>query len=104
MGMLVHVLRNSLGDCTANGVSSKVKSLCVVNVDGPFDPDETHPAVELVEGPNNTARLVPVADKEKWVMFGGNYATTSDSRFGKNTFEMFGYPIDAVKIFDRIEA
>lgn len=105
MGLIVNVYDHPLGDCTNNGISSRFKSLCVTNIEGPFEPDEGHPPVQLVKGPMNTARLVSEIDLEEgnWVMFGGNFAYTSDSRFSKACFELLGHHADAVKIFDRVE-
>jgi len=35
-GLLVFIYRNELGDCTANGASSKLKSMVLLDADGPF--------------------------------------------------------------------
>lgn len=108
MGLLISVYKNSeFGDCTNGGVSSKTNKLCVVNVEGPFEPSEDAPAVKLLSGPYDTARLVPVEilESEKHFMFGGNYGSTSDSRFNRAVSDVMGYDmmIDIVKIFDRVE-
>jgi len=112
MGMIVYVYRAGRGgDSTNGGISSQVDALTVVNVDGPFDPDVDRPAVLLKEGPYNTARLVPAEkvganydEVPGWYMYGGNAASTSDSRWSRAIEEMFGAKFDFVKIFDRIEA
>ena len=110
MGLIVDVFRCSLGDCTNNGVSSEARSLVVVNIPGPFEPDERYPAVMLTTGPYETKRLVPAIQDStgKWVPYrpdglvgpsmGGNYAATSDSRFGR-AVGFYG----AVAIHDRFE-
>lgn len=106
MGLRVSVYRSSLGDCTNGGVSSKYDNLTVVNADGPFDPSEDAPAAKLVVGPYDTIRLVPVdlLETNAWVMFGGNLASTSDSRFGEAIEKLGGDRFAAaVKIFDRVE-
>ena len=109
MGLLVSVYRNSeLGDCTNNGLSNKHNKFCVVNVEGPFNPSDDAPAVKLASGPYNSVRLIPVEliENKSWVMFGGNYAGTSDSRFSEAVNETIGYDKmsnGVVKIFDRVE-
>ena len=112
MGLLVDVFVNKYGvDCTNKGISSGVKTLCVVNVDGPFEPREDTPAVMLVNNHYNTVRIVPAVKlKSGWdstdthTMFGGNYAATSDGRFIEKIEELTGnYFYGAVPIHDRIE-
>jgi len=106
MGLIVNVYRLASGsDCTNGGVSSKCDELTVVNIDGPFEPTETRPAVKLVKGPMNTVRIVPVNLLESgvWVMFGGNIASTSDSRFNAAINDLIGYSSFSVGIFDRVE-
>ena len=106
MGMIVSVYKPADGtDCTNRGLSSYNYDLCVVNVEGPFEPSKTAPAVKLVKGPFDTARLVPVGLIENNIqpIFGGNYGATSDSRFRKAVEAMTGAFIDIVKIFDRVE-
>lgn len=114
MGLIVSVYRNAekgmQADFTAGGLSSRYGALTVVNVDGPFDPTPERPAVALVDGPLGTKRLVPVlgSDEEGWQMvqpqghvgpmMGGNYAGTSDSRWGR-AVGFYG----AVAIHDRYE-
>lgn len=113
MGLYVDVFTNGRGDCTNGGVSSRFRELCVVNVDGPFDPKPDAPAVALVDGPSGTKRVVVVMDcaepgeEREWQqvtpggsrpMFGGNYAASSDGRW---TREVGFY--GAVAIHDRFE-
>ena len=113
MGIIVHVYRNTLGDCTNNGDSSWCDKLCVVNVPGPFEPKAGLPPYMLVSGPLNTIRLVPAhwsVQTETWLesklgfMFGGNFGYTSDSRFGQTVRDITKEEsCSAVKIFDRLE-
>lgn len=111
MGMLVYVHPNPLGDCTLNGISSAAKSLCVVNIEGPFKPSDTTPAALLQSHQPGCLRIVPaelVADQWKpvrsWVMMGGNFGATSDSRFGEACERLLGHRFyGAVAIHDRIE-
>jgi len=114
MGLLVSVYRFPLGDCTLGGISSKAKDLCLVNVDGPFSPDEKCPAAMLVPGNGRgLVKIVPAVldDKKRysaeprWVMMGGNFAHTSDSRFNNAVSRITGaVSYGAVPIHDRIES
>jgi hypothetical protein len=112
MGLHVSVYRNAelRGDFTNGGISSSADHLTVVNVSGPFEPSDDAPAVALIDGALGTKILVPVLQdsKGKWQrvraqghvgpMAGGNYAASSDSRFG----EAVGF-YGAVSIHDRFE-
>jgi|TARA_B110000908_G_scaffold33424_1_gene40030 hypothetical protein len=95
-------------DCTAGGESSYAKGFCVVNAEGPFEPCEDYPAAELVMaepiGGKKILRLIPVSKKDSWTMFGGNYAGTSDSRFGRLCDQLLGGSFyGAVAVHDRVE-
>ena len=111
MGLTVWVYRNDLGDCTLNGVSSNARQLCVVNVDGPFNPADNSPAVLLEQHHPGCLRLVPAIKagnewvvKPEWSMFGGNYGATSDSRFSEACERLLGHRFyGAVPIHDRYE-
>ena len=117
MGMLVSVYRNKLADSTNGGVSAKLDQFIVANVEGPFMSEPTATDVLVLEqGPLDSARLIPAVYNDstdawepinralgEWVMFGGNYAGTSDSRFCEATSFLTGTRLDLVKIFDRTE-
>lgn len=95
MGLNISVYRNAEfdTDCTNGGITSMFNQLNVVNLDGPFEPDEKSPAVLLVDDrPTGKPypKLVPAEWNEEkgewvrcegWYMAGGNYGGTSDSRF-----------------------
>lgn len=112
MGLIVEVFKNPLGDCTNSGISSKVTGLTLVNVSGPFEPNNLAPAALLIRG--NAPRLVKIVPARRngdnweqasgWWMMGGNYAATSDSRFHR-AVEGFtgGISYGAVPIHDRQE-
>lgn len=118
MGMLVFFLRGET-DCTNDGVSGHMdddgnfvhKGFCVVNAEGPFSPSDDYPAAMLDNGPYDSLRLVPVGLKESgaWVMFGGNYASTSDSRWidtlatFRRVDRKLAMNMAAVPVFDRVE-
>jgi len=108
MGMIVHVYRDSFADCTNGGVSSQYDGLCVVNVDGPFDPCDKYPAAKLVDDApmgRPYPKIVPLdlLESNKWVMFGGNLANASDSRWRIAVEKSGGGPAGALPIFDRVE-
>lgn len=113
MGLVISVYKNPLGDCTLNGISSKVIDLCIVNIEGPWTPCPSAPAALLVKGyMPGTARIVPAVINDKggyspdprWCMMGGNYGATSDSRFHEAVNLLTGAAsYGAVPIHDRIE-
>lgn len=85
MGLLANVFRAADGmDCTLYGWSSSFTTVCVVNAEGPFQPDERHPAVMIrrhLTMPALHAVLVEHHEARKWTMMGGNFMYSSDSRF-----------------------
>ena len=107
MGLVVSVYTNKGRnvDCSCNGVTNRFDSLCVVNVDGPFEPMPDRPAVELVAGAmDGIAVLKPVEAGNRWTMFGGNYAGSSDSRFARAVETITGNRFyGAIPVHDRIE-
>ena len=107
MGLIVSVYTNKSRDmdCTNNGVTNRFTRLCVDNVEGPFDPSDDCPAVVLTKGyMDGTAMLVPLETRGKHSMFGGNYASTSDSRFGRAVEKITGNRFyGAVAVHDRVE-
>jgi hypothetical protein len=117
MGLTINVYRNAGrgGDCTLGGISSRFTTLCVVNVGGPFEPDDECPPVILdvrkISG-QSVLRLIPAekvgdtyAPVKSSVMMGGNYGATSDSRFSEKCEQLTGHMFyGAVAIHDRIES
>jgi hypothetical protein len=105
MGLLVDVYKTNGTDCTLNGISSKSNVICLINVDGPFDPSDDKPAALLVNGNlPNTVKIIPAnVDPDKtWLMDGGNFAYSCDARFNNAVEKIAGYR-GAVSIHDRIE-
>lgn len=96
-------------DCTMNGISSKAGRLMIVNVcEGLFDPvDCGYPLAKLVKGNvPKSAKIVPYGDEwdGKWTMFGGNYASSSDARWGVAVAKLTGNAHSGpVPIHDRYE-
>lgn len=113
MGLLVDVYRNGDIDCTRNGISARARTLCLVNVAGPFNANSQAPAAMLVSGNvQGVAHIVPAIwcdiggwiPDPRWCMMGGNYAATSDSRFHDAVKTITGsQSYGAVPIHDRIE-
>lgn len=116
MGLLLSIYRDSqFGDCTNSGISSPqrgARGLCVVNASGPFDPSDDYPAVLLDHHHRGIVRIVPAQRNERggWsiapghFMMGGNFASTSDSRFREQIENMIGHQFyGAVAIHDRQE-
>lgn len=129
MGIIARVYRSGKSDehglmtpddSTMNGWSRLYDSVCVINADGPFEPDANRPAVKIVRHATmHSLHAISVEDEisGKWTMFGGNFLHGSDSRFGElcrrllmydrrgkhyPQYENF-YGIGAVSIHDRIE-
>ena len=112
MGLIVSVYRNAVGyDCTNGGISSRFTELCIMNIEGPFDPNEKRFPALLVPNVCKTVKIVPAHQDAKgnWIenkspMFGGNFASTSDSRFHQHIEKMLGHTFyGAVPIHDRFE-
>jgi len=106
-GLLLEVYKNNVsGDCTNQGLSSKVKQIIIVGNDVPqaFEVDSKTPAFKVVTRWKGTDReyhhlepLEPLNKKDLRTIgpvFGGNYAFTNDSRF------TYPYPLP---IYDRYE-
>lgn len=90
-GMIAYIYRDSMGDCSNNGISSKYDKVVVVDKDLPeiFEPNNDMPAVKLVRrfiGGSEYIHAEPLTWNESddiTGMFGGCYIMTSDSRFRK---------------------
>lgn len=94
MGLLVSVYRSEYD--SENNQFYKKKQLCVVNVEGPFQPSEETPAAKLVKNGTNHCIVVPdvkEAEGKTPFMFGGTFAATSDSRWSKATGLYAAIPI-----------
>lgn len=119
MGLNAYIVRHGTGDFSGKGLSSTHDEVCIVNVDGPFEPDLRHPAVMLIEGALFSVIAVPAATHgaesdysyipSKFTglvgpMFGGTYIATSDSRFGHAIEALLGHRFyGAIPFHDRYE-
>lgn len=99
-------------DCTNGGISGRARELLVPCADGPIDYDPENPPENLCTVKARevagvlTLDLVPASLAGRWTMFGGNYATTSDSRLGEMLARQFGRAFlfnHVLPIHDRIE-
>src|SRR4029077_1556808 len=105
MGLLAWVYDSPLGNCSNKGLSAKYKEVCIVNVEGPFEPKPNTPAVRLIKRKHGNVVCEPVGLDGKWTMFGGAFVHTSDSRFHEAVEELSGYRFGfPVALFDRVEA
>jgi hypothetical protein len=103
--MMVYVARTAaLGDCTNGGVSATNDILYVEGLpDSPRIGEDAYPHMVLESHHRGCVRLRP-AGEHRHVMFGGNYAGCSDSRFGKAIERLLGHVFyGAVPIHDRVE-
>ena len=90
-GMIAYIYRDSDGDSSNSGISSKYNKVVVVDseLDEIFEPDETMPAVKLVRrviGGDSYIHAEPLTWRESddiTGMFGGCYIMSCDSRFRK---------------------
>lgn len=93
-GMTAHVYRCDLGDCSNNGISSRVSKVTLIGPGVPeiFESTANAPAVMLMPGHIDGYRAVPLDGGENSVygacvgpMFGGCFIYSSDSRFPSKT-------------------
>lgn len=99
MKLLTFVLRSSLGDCTANGLTSRKDNITLHwgdDIDINELPDDDLLLVERYLAGKKYLHAVPVRIKKQGEvsMAGGNFIYTSDSRFPNQ------YPIS---VHDRVE-
>jgi len=100
-------------DPTNGGVSGRCNEILVACDNGPVEVDPANPPENLFmlvgSSYSNSPRLVPrriTPDELVGPMFGGNYADTSDSRWGKMVAKYYGSAyrfIHCLPIFDRYE-
>ena len=103
MFITIDVLRGAGQDCTLNGVSSCNDVLYMAHPNGNVSLEQIAERggviVEVITrniGSEEYKHLAPVKARGSWTMMGGNYATSSDSRFS----DISRYPL---AIHDRIE-
>lgn len=104
MGILGDIYDWSLGNCSNDGISAKHTQVCVINVDGPFEPSQDAPAVRLIKRSTGNLVCEPVGLEDKWTMFGGAFVYTGDSRFTEAVQRLSGYNhAFPVALHDRVE-
>lgn len=105
MGIHVRVYRDSGPDCTNDGISARHDTLTVTNIDGPDEPTADAPGVILVAGPTAGQGANPILvpeDGSSGSMYGGNIASSSDSRWSA-AVRAAGGTTRHVSIHDRFE-
>jgi hypothetical protein len=95
--ILVHVLRATT-DCTLNGITSRRDTFYLPHPQGPLESPDYEGILEILPPAFDGCplRVRPAAAKGS-AMCGGNYVTTSDSRFAK----LYGAPLS---VHDRVES
>lgn len=101
--LLTFVLKSTLGDCTASGLTSRQDKILLTSedgtIEGPFSTENHHnPDADflVLKKRGNYMYAVPNSILKEGVhsMMGGNFVWTSDSRFPNS------YPIP---VHDRVE-
>lgn len=121
MGLIASIYRDSAADFSDGGVSSGYQRVCIVNIDGPFQPTANAYPVMLVPGNlPGTVKIVEAVDSYdlgvEWEakrisnrvgpMMGGTFIHTSDARFGRAVADLIGgspYGVGPVAFHDRWE-
>lgn len=102
---MVQIYRNCMGDCTNGGVSSNFNTALLfrdeISADAAAKMGAGRVAILRLEtkptiGSEPYLRAVPMGER-RWVMFGGNFIWSSDSRFRQEVSER------PLPIHDRIE-
>ena len=103
-------------NCSNGGISSKFKQVCIVNADGPSEPQPDCPAVIIESHYRGIVRAIPAqlvgghwraVEMSHCVgpMAGGAFIHTSDSRFGELVEKLIGGRFyGAVALHDRFES
>lgn len=87
MGMIANIYRTR--DPGRLSVYEAVREVTLVNVPGPFEPNDEAPAAELVEGPMPGTLVVRPCDGRQYAM-GGDYVASVDSRFSEAAEAILG--------------
>lgn len=105
MGMIAEIFKPAgWPDCSNNGISNRYQKVCIVNIEGPFEPSADAPAVKLIKRKFGNVVCVPEEVENEWTMMGGAFVHTSDSRFGEAVEKLSGYDFGfPVALHDRVE-
>ena len=60
MGILGNIYDWSFGNCLNDGIRAKHTQVCVINVDGPFEPSQDTSAVRLIQRSTGNFECEPV--------------------------------------------
>lgn len=85
-GLICDIYSGTFGRDGLSTLPANVIRVCVTDAAGPFEPSEQHPEVVLVRRQIGGREYLHFEPKEaneagKWLMFGGRFVHTSDSRF-----------------------
>ena len=90
-GLRVDIFRSDYR-CPLNQFDD-VDELTIINIEAPHEADEQAPAAVLEKGPSMGGGINPVIRPvnggDKWFMFGGNFAHTSDSRLDQAIRDLY---------------
>lgn len=124
MGINASIYKDKGKSFSICGISASHDAVCIVNAEGPFEPNESHPPVLLIVGPfysgysgrrswqNIIAVPAELDATGRWVemksrgcrMCGGTMISTSDSRFGEAVARLGGHRFAAsINLHDRFE-
>lgn len=101
MGLRADIYKHKGRSFANGGLSGDHDEVTIVNVDGPFEPTDDAPGVELVSGNlPGTVKIVPTVETLQALydyerrgigpMMGGCYVGTSDSRLGQAIRKLTG--------------
>src|SRR4051812_39382854 len=108
MGLRANIYKHKGRSFSNGGISSYADEVTIVNIDGPYEPTLSAPAVRLQRGAfPNTAEVVPelAPSPEHSIgpMAGGTYVAYPDSRFRDAIRKITGSYDTVVPLHDRFE-
>lgn len=101
------IFKGHYGDCSNDGISNRFEDILIIHPEGFIKldtndlPENVCDLETITDTFGNTyLHLIPkhLKDSRKWVMFGGCFAWSSDSRFRNSISEQ------PVQIHDRVES
>lgn len=100
-GLRAEVFKNPLGDFTNGGISSEAEKLYILDIVGPYEPEDIRECVitkKMIILCETYVKFLPVYRSVEWYVNGGNFLYTNDRRMKEITG--IDYP---VPIHDRVE-
>ena len=107
-GLIVEVFRSARSGGSTNGATAYAQEVLITgeNIDQVFDA-QARPEYHLARGPLGQPIAIPAEYEGVYagrLMFGGNFLSSSDSRFGEAAREISQYHRGPVMVFDRDES